>query len=93
MRTGNKSKNLLNEILRIIFSLYQANKIIKKLYNNVTNSIQYKMDTILFMSSKNSKISDPHKLIRDLTIKINSKRGDKNVALSNLSMCCTWKNI
>ena len=47
------------------------------------------MGTILFMSSKNSKISDPHKLIHDLTIKINSKRGDKNVALSNLSMCCT----
>ena len=46
------------------------------------------MNTI-FMNSKNSKTSDPHRL----TDKINLKRSDKFVALSNLSICNTWKNI
>ena len=41
----------------------------------------------IFMSSKNSKISDPHKLWLNLADKINLKRSDKYVALSNLSIC------
>ena len=51
-----------------------------------------KMNTI-FMNSKNSKTSDPHKLLLNLTDKINSERSDKYVALSNSSMYYTWKNI
>ena len=51
-----------------------------------------KMNTI-FMNSKNSKTSDPHKLLLNLTDKINSVRSDKYVALSNPSMYYTWKNI
>ena len=35
---GNKSENLLNEIRQIIFSLYREKEIIKKVYNNITNS-------------------------------------------------------
>ena len=60
------------------------------MYNNITNSIKYnaKMNTI-FMNSKNSKTSDPH----GLADKINLKRNDKFVALSNLSIYNTWKNI
>ena len=50
------------------------------------------MDTI-FMNFKNSKTSDPHKLLLNLPSKINLKRSDKYVALSNLSICYTWKNI
>ena len=50
------------------------------------------MNTI-FMNSKNSKISDPHRLLLNLTDKINLKRSDKYVALSNLSMYYTLKNI
>ena len=41
------------------------------------------MKTIL-MTSKNSKTSDPHRLLLNLTDKINLKRRDKYVALSNL---------
>ena len=41
------------------------------------------MDTI-FMNSGNSKTSDPHRLLINLLNKINLKRSDKNVALSNL---------
>ena len=43
------------------------------------------MDTI-FMNSKNSKMSDPHRLLLNFTDKINLKRSDKYVALSNLSI-------
>ena len=34
------------------------------------------MDTI-FMNSKNSKTSDPHRLLLNLSDKLNLKRGDK----------------
>ena len=43
------------------------------------------------MNSKNSKTSDPHRLLLNLADKINLKRSDKYVALSNLSICYTWK--
>ena len=45
------------------------------------------------MNSKNSKTSNPHKVLIDLSDKINLKRSDKYVALSNLSKYYTWKNI
>ena len=51
-----------------------------------------KMNTI-FMNSKDSKTSDPHKLLLNLKDKINSERSDKYIALSNPSMYYTWKNI
>ena len=45
------------------------------------------------MNSENSGTSDPHRLLLNLTDKINLKRSDKYVALSNLSINYTWKNI
>ena len=45
------------------------------------------------MNSKNSKTSDPHRLLLNLTDKINLKRSDKYVALSNLSIYYTIKNM
>ena len=50
------------------------------------------MNTI-FTNSENSKTSDSHRLLLNLTDIINLKRSDKYVALSNLSICYTWKNI
>ena len=50
------------------------------------------MNTI-FMNSGNSKTSDPHRLLLNLIDKIDSKRKDKYIALSNLSVYYTWKNI
>ena len=44
------------------------------------------------MNPKNSKASDPHRLLLNLTGKINLKRSDKYVALSSLRICYTWKN-
>ena len=45
------------------------------------------------MNSKNSKTSDPHRLLLNLSGKINLKRSDKFVAFSNLNICYKWKNI
>ena len=50
------------------------------------------MDTI-FMNSENSKTSKYHVLVLKLTNKLDLRRGQKTVALSNLSICYTWKNI
>ena len=45
------------------------------------------------MSTENSKTSEPHRFKLDLTDKLNLKNPNKNMALANLSICCTWKNI
>ena len=45
------------------------------------------------MNSENSKTSNPLRLLLNLLDKINLKRSDKYVALSNLSIYYTWKNI
>ena len=45
------------------------------------------------MNYENSKTSDSHRLLLNLSDKINLKRSDKYVALSNLSIYYTWKNI
>ena len=50
------------------------------------------MDTI-FMNSENSKTSEPHRLLINLADKVNLKRSDKYVALSNLNLNYIWKNI
>ena len=39
VKAGNTSENLLNEIRQIIYSLYRAIEITKKVYNNIMNSI------------------------------------------------------
>ena len=47
------------------------------------------MDTT-FMNPDNSKTYDPHRLLLNLSDKMNLQR---SVALSNLSIYYTWKNI
>ena len=86
IKAGHNSENLLNEIRQIVYSLYQSKEITKKVITNI------KMDTIL-MNSQNSKTSKPHVLMLKLTDKLDLRRGQKNTALSNLSIYYTWKNI
>ena len=50
------------------------------------------MDTI-FMNSEKSKTSKRHILILKLTDKLDLRRGEKIIALSNLSIYYTCKNI
>ena len=50
----------------------------------------------IFMNSENSKTSDSHRIILNLTNKIDKidlRRKDKYVALSNLSIYYIWKNV
>ena len=50
------------------------------------------MDSI-FMNSENSKTSKSHILVLKLTNKLGLRIGEKVIALSNLSICYTWRNI
>ena len=47
----------------------------------------------IFMNSENSKTSDSHRLLLNFLNEINLNRSDKYVALSNLSIYYTYKNI
>ena len=47
----------------------------------------------IFMNSENSKTSEPHVLILNLTDKLDLRGGEKYIALSNLSIYYTWKDI
>ena len=50
------------------------------------------MDTV-FINSENSRTSEYHTLALRLTDKLDRRGGQKGVALSNLSIYYTWKNI
>ena len=45
------------------------------------------------MKSENSETSKLHVLILKLTDKLDLRRGEKSIALSNLRIYYTWKNI
>ena len=47
----------------------------------------------IFMKSKNSKTPEYHVLVLKLTDKLDLKRGQNSVALSNLIIYYAWKNI
>ena len=50
------------------------------------------MDTI-FMNSENIRTSEYHVLMLKFADKLDLRRGQKSVALSNLSIYYTWKNV
>ena len=45
------------------------------------------------MNSKNSQTSEPHLLILKFTDKLDLRRSENRIHLSNLSIYCTWKNM
>ena len=45
------------------------------------------------MNIENSKTNEPHKFRLSLSDKLNLKNPNKNIALGNLSIYYTWKNI
>ena len=47
----------------------------------------------MFMNSENSKISKPHVLIFKLSNELDLRMDERVIALSNLNMYYTWKNI
>ena len=48
---------------------------------------------ILYLQTQKSKTSEPHILILTLTDKLDLRRGKESIALSNLSIYYTGKNI
>ena len=40
IKAGNNSQSLLNEIRRIVYSMYQSKKITKKIYHNIIKAIK-----------------------------------------------------
>ena len=46
-----------------------------------------------FMDTKNSKTSEPHRFRYNLIDKLDLKNPNKNMALANLSIYYTWKNV
>ena len=58
----------------------------------IIKETHYKMETI-FMNTENSKTNEPHRFRLNLTDKLNLKNPNKNMALVNLSIYNTWKNI
>ena len=82
VKAGNLSEDLLNESFKLYILCFEKMKLLKKSmqqYNTIF------MDT-LFMNSKNSKTSDPDRLLPNISDKINLKRSDKYVTLSNYSI-------
>ena len=47
----------------------------------------------IFMNTPSSKTNEPNKFIYQFTDKLNLKNPNKNMALANLSIYYTWKNI
>ena len=45
------------------------------------------------MNTGNSRTNEPHRLRLSLVDKLNRKDPNKNIALANLSIYYTWKNI
>ena len=50
------------------------------------------METI-FMNMENSETNEPHKIVLNLSQRLDLRSSNKNVALQNLSVYYTWKNI
>ena len=50
------------------------------------------METI-FMNMENSETNEPHKIVLNLSQRLDLRSSHKNVALQNLSVYYTWKNI
>ena len=56
------------------------------------STIFIKVETF-FMNSKNSKTSEPNRFKYDLIDKLYLKNPNKNIALVNLTIYYTWKNV
>ena len=54
---------------------------------------EYISTETVFMNTKNSKTNEPHKFVLNLSQRLDLRSSNKHVALQNLSIYYTWKNI
>ena len=91
LKAGNNSERLKKEKRQLLYSLYRSEKLTKTIYIDLINTI-WKMETI-FMNTENSKTNEPYRFRLTLAGKLSLKDPNKNMALANLSIYYTWKNI
>ena len=77
LKAGNSSQKSKNEIRQLLYSLCRSKRLTKT----------------IFMNTENSKTNEPHRFRLSLADKLNLKNLNKNMALPNLSIHYTWKNI
>ena len=65
---------------------YRVSEITKGVYNNTMSSINHDRMDAIFINSENSQISETYRLLLNIEDKINLKKSDKYVPLSNCSM-------
>ena len=93
-KAGSNSESLLNKIRQIVYSLYQWKEITKQVYNNIIRKIAFSfLLNTMFMNSKNSQTYKPHILILKFTDKLDLRRGENRISLSNLTIYYTGKKI
>ena len=85
VKAGNTSEHLLNEIRQIIYSLYQENKVTKKVYNNIMNPINlFSGNRLLHPITYRLLYIDSHRILVNLSHKTNLKRSNKYVASAKI---------
>ena len=87
LKVGNTFGKLLNKINHITYFLQRAKQIFKKVFDNTINSkkLSNKMDTI-FMNSKHSKASSSHRLLLNLSCKIDFEMSDRYVPIIKINL-------
>ena len=85
------NKQMLNR-LSILLAQIQAGNNPKSLKNEA-RQILYFLNEAFFMNTKNSKTNGPNRFKYDLIDKLDLKNPNKNMALTNLSIYYTWKNV
>ena len=90
VKKSKRSKHLINEIRQIIYVLNQGNNITKMSikYNEFNKDIKQKW-MLNLQILKVVKTFDPHRLLLNLTDKINLQKSDQQMALSKLSIYYT----
>ena len=85
------------DIMKEINEQEEKNKLLEKQKNEQDKILkqqndEQKMETF-FMNSKNSKTNEPNRFKYDLIDKLDLTNPNKNMALGNLSIYYTWKNV
>ena len=86
LRAGNNSGKPKNEIRQLLHSLNCSNKLTKTIYSSLKKAT-------VFMNTDYSKSTEPHRFRLTLADKLNLKDPSNNMALANLRIFYTWKNI
>ena len=84
---------MINEFIQIIYSLYWEKEVTKKSIQQYTYFYKVIKQNGYYIYKSNSKTTDLHRLLLNLTGKMNLKKSNNYVTLSNLSIYYLWKNI